>query len=295
MEFGEVARQVFDLYGKGRYRDGLDVIARARPGHPDQDGRLTFWQACLLGMSGRSRDALKVLEAGLDRGLWWAPGMLADSDLDSVRTLPGWDGLLARCEEAAAESAPLRPDPRIRTATTPTQTGTLISLHGAGNDPAAHARVWEEAVPDSWTLITPVGNVPMAPGEWAWPFDLSIDPLVEQLEGLDLRPPLILAGWSQGGGVAASMAWTGPLKVEGLLLVGPGLRDDWDPDSHRHVPTYIVIGEKDLNRARCLKLRDQLTEHGASVFVDERPGLGHERPENLPETIAVALNWLVGD
>lgn len=295
MEFREVQRQVFDLYGKGRYDDGLEVIAGARAEHRDQDGRLTFWQACLLGMSGRPRDALEVLEAGLDRGLWWAPGMLADSDLDSVRTLPEWDDMLARSEKAAAEKARLRPDPQIRIATASTQTGTLITLHGAGNDPAAHAELWEEATPGSWTVITPAGNVPMAPGEWAWPFDLSLGPLVEQLEGLQFKPPLVLAGWSQGGGLAASMAWTGPLNAGGLLLVGPGLRNDWDPGSHRRVPTYIVIGENDLNLARCLELRGQMTEHEVPVFVDERPDLGHEHPENFAETIVVALDWLVGN
>lgn len=285
-------RRVFDLYGEASYDTGLEVIAAARPEHPDQDGRLTFWQACLLGMSGRPQEALEVLEAGLERGLWWAPGVLADSDLDSVRTLPGWAEVVSRGEQAASEMLSLRPDPQVRPATSASPEGTLVTLHGAGADPIAHAQRWGDATPESWTVITPTGNVPTAPGQWAWPYDLSLGPLAEHLEGLQLEPPLVLAGWSQGGGMAASMAWMGDLEVNGLLLIGPGLRDEWDPASHRHVPTYIFIGENDLNLAKCLELRDQMSELGLRVWLDEQPGLGHELPDDLREIVVAALEWL---
>lgn len=294
MEFREVARKVFDSYGNGSYEDGLEVIVKARPEHPDEDATLTFWQACLLGMSGRPTEALEVLSAGLDRGLWWAGGQLADSDLDPVRSLPGWDGMLSRSERAAAQVARLRPDPLVRSATASTFDGTLITLHGAGADPKAHAELWGEATPESWTLITPAGNVPMPSGEWSWPFDLTVSPVGEQLESLELEPPMFLAGWSQGGGMAATLAWMGALEVEGLLLIGPGLRAEWDPETHRHVPTYMVIGETDLNLESCIKLRDMMRRQGVPVMLDELPGQGHELPENLGATIAAALDWLIG-
>lgn len=295
MDFVEVQRRVIDLYGNGEYDQGLEVIAEARPELPDEDGMLTFYEACLLGISGRPRQALETLEAGFDRGLWWAPGQLADSDLDSVRTLPGWDALWSNGEQAASEMSSLRPDPLVRPAATAIPEGTFVTLHGAAVDPMAHSKQWEEAAPSSWTVITPVGSVPTTSGHWAWPYDLSVGPLIEHLEELELRRPVILAGWSQGGGMAASMAWTGPLDVDGLLLFGPGLRDhQWDPRLHRHVPTYIVIGERDLALPSCLELRDRMTKHHATVFLDELPGKGHELPEDLQETIAVALNWLTG-
>jgi len=295
MDFVDVQRRVIDLYGKEAYDQGLETIAVARPEHPDEDGILTFYEACLLGKSGRIREALETLEAGLDRGLWWAPGQLADSDLDSVRTLPGWETVLARGEQAVSEMSSLRPDPLVRPGATANPEGTFITLHGAGVDPMAHAKRWEEAAPSTWTVITPVGSVPMTSGHWAWPYDLSLEPLIEHLEGLPLWRPLILAGWSQGGGMAASMAWAGPLEVDGLLLFGPGLRDrQWDPGSHRHVPTYIVIGQHDLALRSCLELRERMADHGAAVLLDELPGKGHELPENLQGTIALALDWLLG-
>ena len=95
-----MANRVFDLYWEKRYGEALDFVEDARSDHPHQDGRLTFWQACLLGISGRSPEAIDVLEGGLERGLWWAPDLLTDSDLDSVRSLPGWEGMERRCSDA---------------------------------------------------------------------------------------------------------------------------------------------------------------------------------------------------
>ena len=292
MDFREVQRKVYELYGKKRYGDGLEVIAQARPDHPDHDVTLTFWQACLLGVSGRAEEALAALEEGLTRGLWWAPGMLADHDLDSVRTLPSWDEVEARGEQAAAEVASQRPDPIVRGATSSTPKGTVITLHGAGNDPKTHADRWGRAIPGAWTVVTPAGSVPMSVGTWGWPFDLSHGTLAADLDGLEFSSPAILAGWSQGAGLAAVFAWTGALEVKGLLLLGPGFPHDWDPSTHHRVPTYIVIGEHDFNLGSCAKLRDRMREHGVPVILDERPGLGHEPPNNLEETLAAALDWL---
>ena len=292
MEFREVQQQVFDLYGREAYDEGLAVISDARSDLPEEDSILTFYEACLLGMSGRAQEALEKLEAGFDRGLWWSPGQLADSDLDSVRTLPGWEGVLSRGEQAASEMSLLRPDPLVRHAAAERPEGTLVTVHGAGVDPWAHAKRWEAATPTSWTVITPVGNIPTTSGHWAWPYDLVLDPLIDHLEGSQLARPLILSGWSQGGGMAAVMAWVGPLEIDGLLMFGPGLRDrKWDPDSHRHVPTFIVVGDHDLALTSCLELRDRMTEREAAVFLKELTDLGRELPDNLAETIQTALDW----
>ena len=104
-----------DLYWEKHYDDALDVVEDARSDHPHEDGRLTFWQACLLGISGRSSEALDTLTSGIDRGLWWAPDLLADSDLDSVRSLRGWEGVERLCVEATERyMAQHHPRPQVR-------------------------------------------------------------------------------------------------------------------------------------------------------------------------------------
>jgi predicted esterase len=295
MDFRDVTRRVFDLYDDGRYEDGLEVIEAARPEHREEDGRLTFWEACLLGMSGAPEQALATLQAGMDRGLWWAPGMLADSDLDSVRGLEGWEELLDRCSQLSAEYIAVhRPECQVYPAVVASPAGTLITLHGAPADPIAHAEEWREAVPDTWTLVAPVGTVVVSPGQWAWAHDASGDAVLEQLEDLELSPPVVLAGWSQGGWVAANIAWEGLLDVVGLVLVAPSIGEAvWDPDLHRGVPSYIVVGELDRYLPGCLALEMVLERAGVPVFLDQRAGMGHALPEDFSETTAAALDWVV--
>jgi predicted esterase len=296
MDFRDVSRRVFDLYDDGRYEDGLEVIEAARPEHREEDGRLTFWEACLLGMSGAPEQALATLQAGMVRGLWWAPGMLADSDLDSVRGLEGWEELADRCSQSSADfSAAHRLETLLRPASMENPVGTVITLHGAGVDPIAHADEWREAVPDAWNVVVPVGTVAFSEKQWAWAYDGSADAVPEQLEALELTPPLVLAGWSQGAGVAAMLAWEGPLGSIGLVLMAPSFHQrTWDVPSYRPVPTYIVVGELDHPYLPgCLAIEERLREADVPVFLDQRAGMGHALPEDFSETLAAAFDWVV--
>ena len=294
MDFESVARQVFDLYGKQRYDEALEPVETARSDHPDQDGQITFWRACLLGVSERPTEALQTLQGGLERGLWWAPDMLADSDLDSIRNLEGWEEVVGRCQEATDQFiVQHRSEPLVRPARTEKPAGTLITLHGAGADPLAHTERWFGAVPESWTVVAPVGTVPFSETQWAWPHDNPTSVVIDQLDHLAFPHPVVLAGYSQGGRVAASLAWEGLLEVVGLILMAPSLQQRvWDPQSHRQVPTYVVVGELDRSLPECLELQRRLEEAGVPLLMDQRPDLGHQQPEDLGETITAALNWI---
>ncbi len=290
-----MAQRVFDLYSEGRYEEALRVVEGARPDHPEEDGRLTFWEACLLGVSGAPDEALRVLEAGMERGLWWAPDMLADSDLDAVRELKGWDEVLHRCSELAAEfSATHRPETQHHPASVDSPAGTVITLHGGGADPAAHADQWRGAVPDAWTVVAPVGTVPVSKGEWGWAHDGSTDAVLEQIRDLELSPPVVLSGFSQGGGVAAALAWEGAVEASGLVLVCPSLGPlRWDPGSHRRVPTYIIAGDLDRYLPACLELKEGMERGGVPVRLDELPGVGHRVPDDFPRRMRAALEWVI--
>jgi predicted esterase len=296
MTFNAVARRVLALYGEARYGEALGLVDAAFRDHPEEDGRLTFWKACLLGISGRPEEALQALREGMERRLWWAPEMLADTDLDSVRSLPGWEDLLRRCDEAAHEFVARhpRPDPQVRPARRAPATGTLVTLHGGGADPRAYAELWRDATPDAWTVVAPVGSVPFSESEWAWSRpDHSIGEVVDQLDALGVPPPVVVAGYSQGSGVAALLAWQGPVAAAGLIMVAPTSRlGRWDPRAHRRVPTYIVVGDEDLGMPAGLDHDGLLQEAGVPVHLDRRPGLGHRLPDDLDATIEAALGWL---
>lgn len=290
MDFGELRRAIFNLYFEGSYGEGLDAIENGRSHFPEEDSTLTFYEACFTSLSGNPDRALEVLEAGLVRGLGWHPKMLLDSDLDATRSLDGWEEFVARSEGRVAEWGLDPPGPLVHIAENPT--GTVVALPGVG-DPNRFFDVWQPAVPHQWTLIGLAGDVPIARGEWAWPFDLSTDSLTATMRRLSLTPPVVLSGFSQGSNLAAKVAWDGDVEAVGLILFAGPAPDPWPTSRQRPVPTYIFVGDEDGARENCAALSKALSQAGVPNVLNVREGLGHELPEDLDQVFATGLEWIL--
>lgn len=292
MEFSTLARRVVDCYLHGAYQEALQVVRLGRDRLPEEDPALTWYEACLLGVSGEPGRSLEVLEAGLDRGLAWHPRQLADADLHSVRKLEGWERFEQRSAERVEAWTMAPPPPMVRDVADPA--GTLIALHGAGNHPERFFDEWDNATPREWALMVPVGDVPMTKDEWAWPFDLVTDSLVDSLAGLILTPRVVLAGFSQGGRLAAKAAWDGDVEATGLITVAAGLSTElWANSQQRSVPTYVLIGTADGGYDDCQEAASLLRKANVPVHLEVREGLGHITPPDLDVVIASALDWIL--
>lgn len=291
MEFPDVARKVFAAYDDASFGEALDVVREARPGFPERDSTLTFWEACLLSLTGRPERAIDALDAGLDRGLSWHPRMLTDPDLDAARELERWPALLNRSGDLAAATEASRPPPLVRRATD--ATGTVIALHGAGHDPRDFHAEWVDLIPAAWTVVAPVGDVPMSDLAWAWPFDLSLDSLLAALEPIELTEPVVLAGFSQGASMAAKAAWNNAISATGLILSAATLPTDlWETSQKRPVPLYAVVGTVDRAYHHCTEIAEQLERDGVAVHLDVREGMGHVAPPDLDQVIRNGLDWI---
>jgi hypothetical protein len=66
--FAAVTDEVSRLYGEGRYQDGADLVARARPHLPERDCPLTFWEGCCQSMAGNPEPAVEILRCGHGQG-----------------------------------------------------------------------------------------------------------------------------------------------------------------------------------------------------------------------------------
>lgn len=292
MDWDEVRDSVFVAYGEGSYREALDIVLEARSRFSERDSILTRFEACLLSMCNEPHAALDVLEAGLDRGLFWHPRMLADPDLDAAREIDGWDDFVSRSAAVADKLALNRPHPIIRDADAPA--GTMVALHGAGEVPEDFFAEWVSAIPPDWRVVAPIGDVPMSDVRWAWPFDMATDSLVEALDGISLTEPIVMSGFSQGARIAAEAAWNGVVDVSGLILSAAGLEPEvWDKSKQRPVPLYLVIGTKDYAHEPSLATVEVLGEAGVPVTLDVREGLGHRPPDDLDQVMATGLEWIV--
>jgi predicted esterase len=291
MEFEDVAEEMLVAYGRKSFGDAIDIVRQARPQFPERDSTLTFWEACLLSRGGEAPGALECLESGLNRGLSWHPRMLADPDLNAARGLDGWADFETRSAILTEAHSVSRPEPLIRHASRPA--GTVVALHGGGQVPEDFFAEWEAVIPGDWTLVAPIGDVPVSDDAWAWPFDGSTDSLVESLGHLQLDQPIVMAGFSQGAVLAAKAAWNGLIDASGLILAGPGVpATTWEESKRRPVPLYAVAGTDSFDYEPLTETSHALRRDGVPVHLDLRDGLGHAVPEDFYLVIRAGLDWI---
>ena len=246
MDFAAVTDEVYRLYREGGYQDGAALVARARPLLPERDSRLTFWEACFRSMAGNPETAVEILRDGTDRGLWWPEGMLADRDLDAARILAGWSEVVAASEAHEQARMAKRPSIRVRQG----QGGTVLALHGAHADPGEFADRWEADVPAEWAVVTPVGSLPLPEGGWSWSHDTSprVDDVMQQLSGIEIVRPVVVAGFSAGATLGIELVAGGFVDADCLVLISPYVPDSDDMvallDSLTR-PVILVYGSED--------------------------------------------------
>ena len=269
--------EVYRLYREGRYQEGADLVARARPHLPERDSRLTFWEACFQSMAGDPTRAVEILLAGTARGSWWPEGMLADRDLDAARILDGWSEVVAASEAHEQARMDARPAMRVRRVQ---GGGTVIALHGAHADPVEFADRWEADVPAEWGVVTPVGSLPVPEGGWSWSHDTSprVDDVMQQLSGIEMVAPVIAAGFSAGAVLGIELVAGGFVEADCLILLSPYVPEPDDMVavlSSLSCPAVLVYGAED---------RESDTYESLSGAVSEVvvvPGIGHRLPQDL--------------
>jgi predicted esterase len=305
MTFRELTDKMMLMYTERKYVDALQLVEQNADHFPEQSARTTFWKMCLLSLAGRSEEVISVFQKGLDAGLWWAGGQFVDPDLDAVRYLPEFQRLVsvsqAKYEEARKY---IKRDPAVLVPEAPASGlyPLLIALHGRNGNKAAHLEFWEAARQRGWLVVSPQSTQPLFDGAYCWDDSalgladvLSSYAQVSQKYQIDPQRMLI-AGFSQGSGMAIYTALSGNVKVRGFI----GIASFWDkPDSlvpqseaARWVRGYFVIGEKDHTLENAKEVKNVLKEHGVQFTEELHPDLAHEFPADFGSSFEKAINFI---
>jgi len=268
MTFRELTDKMMDLYNKGNYSDALQLVEQNADRFPELSSRITFWRMCLLSLCGRSDDVLSVFQQGLDSGFWWAHSQFRDTDLDPVHDLPEFKRLMAISQEKYEEARKhIKRDQAILLPET-SAAGLyplLIALHGGAGNKESNLEYWEAARRKGWLVLLPQSTQPLYPGVYSWiDGELGLADLIFYIAKTSKEYPIdlqrvVIAGFSQGSGMAIYAALSGKINVHGFM----GIATYWaDPDSlvlpekhSRPVRGYFVTGEKDrgLDRIRAIQ------------------------------------------
>lgn len=235
-----------------------------------------------------------------------------------MRALLPWLVLLAGCWSSPAVAPPPPPAPAERLAPPApvfehgltyeerwlggalpgSDVPVIVAVHGMGDDPDHFAGLFE-----AWTtpahLVLPRGPHALGEGhawmtirtiegrdaELAAQLDASaarVAALCRELARDDRKP--VLAGFSQGGMIAWTVASRHPDTIAGAVAVSGYLPDALRPQAGQAAPPIRVLhGQDDRIVPLALDLRsvDQAKEAGLDVTIEMFPAVGHQIPPNM--------------
>lgn len=305
MTFRALTDKVVALYTERKYADALHLLEQKAHEFPGQASRTTFWKMCLLSLSGRSEEVLSVFQKGLDSGLWWAGNQFQDTDLDAVRGLPEFQRLVAVSQEKYKEARiHIKRDQAILVpeASASGMYPLLIALHGRNGNKDSHLPPWEAARQRGWLVVSPQSTQPLFEGAYCWddPALGIADVLfsyeqISQTYQIDPRH-ILLAGFSQGSGMAMYAALSGKIAVQGFI----GVASFWDrpdtlvpqTDPTKSIRGYFVIGEKDHTLENAKEVKNVLKENGIQFTEELHPDLGHEFPSDFESSFDKAIDFI---
>lgn len=306
LSFRELTDEMVHLYEEGKYAEALQLVEQNADGFPEQSARTTFWKMCLMSLCNRPEDVMSVFQQGLDSGLWWSERQFLDTDLDAVRDLPEFKRLAAISQEKYEEErkhigrdqAILLPE-----ASAPDSYPLLIALHGGNGNKESNLEYWEMARQKGWLVLSPQSTQPLFPGAYAWiDGELGVADINLYFEKVSKEYSIdpervVIAGFSQGGGMAIYAALNGKVNVRGFIGIGTY----WaDPDSlvplanhTRPVRGYFVTGEKDRSLDKIREIQKILNENNVQFEEEIHPDLGHEFPPDFEASFDKAIAFIL--
>jgi len=302
MTFNQLTEQMVALYHQKKMEEALQLIERNLNSFPEQAARLTFWRMCFLSLTGRSEEVLAVFQQGLDSGLWWHTELFTDPDLNAVRDLPEFKRLMAISQERyEEEQAQIERDYTVLQPEPPSsgQYPLLITLHGRNGNKESDLVQWELARQRGWLVLSAQSTQPVFQGAYHW--DNSDRALADLrfyydqvLQKYEVDPQRILiAGFSQGSGMAMYTALTGSLPVRGFIGIGTWWADANQLDiPGNQVRGYFITGEKDHTLERAREIQEVLRKNNVEFAEEVHTDLGHEFSADFGASFDKAIHFI---
>jgi predicted esterase len=307
--WSDAAAVVRALAEKGDVDDAVARLETLLTPYPQHIGLTYLTQAQLLAKAGRGAASLAPLERALARGCRYKrTWLLADTAFAPLRSLPAFEDVLARAHNAW-EAATAAAKPHLTFAIPdrlPDAFGypTLMVLHGNNSNAKETMPHWGPMADHGWVVAVPQSSeVGSSPDGFTWnDTERTAKELDLQFERIDRatqidRSRIVLAGFSMGGLQAIRLALTKRFTVRGFIAVCAYLPtvEEFakliEGGAGKMLRGYVFVGEKDMSRAGARALVELFQSHNLRAQLDERPGLGHEYPDDMEATLTKALEF----
>lgn len=304
----KIEQQFHHLAQAGKYTEALELVTREAHLFPDYSQKVVYsWRMTMACRINNWALALQILKEAVTAGHWYAD-LRSDPDYQSLHGIAEFEQLVAVCEDRRKQemnsAVPvlkiLQPDPIY--APFP----LLLALHGAQSNVKSFAGHWASAVSHGLFVGLPQSSQVYGRGTYTWnDWEWAIREVQKHFGALCAEYPIVsqdavLAGFSQGAGLAAWLFLSGVIKARGLILVGPFLPDvnELIPllESHNLKGTraYIVAGQRDKYCCEVAqKLTDILPQYGIECKLDIYVDLEHSFPTDFEKKLPQAIDYVL--
>lgn len=308
--FSEIASAVRTLSEQGQTDAAALQLENAVAAYPRQVGLNYQMQAQLLAKAGRSAEAIARLDTALARGCRYkSDWLMNDQALASLHADASFRDVVARAQRAYDEAANAA-KPHLKFAipdSLPDAFGypLLMVLHGNNSNATETLPHWGEMANRGWVVAVPQSDeIGASPDAYVWndhahvaeQLDLQFD-RVKRATQVDTSR-IVLAGFSMGATQALNLALKKRYTVRGVISIAA-----WMPQiegfttlvqggAGKMVRFYVVVGGKDASSAGARAFVALLESHQIRAKLDERPGLGHDYPEDMDATLSDALEFV---
>ncbi len=302
MTFPQLTDELMRLYSQRNYAEALELVEQNADQFPVQRARTTFWRMCLLSLSGRPNDMLALFRHGLDSGLWWAgQQFVVETDFDPVRELPEFKQLVEESNRKSIEMQDqIQPD---RALLLPDDTSGelpfLIALHGRNGNKDQDLEYWDVARRRGWLVLAPQSRQALFEGAYCWDDrEQGLNDIlfhveeIMQTHNVD-RQRVVIAGFSQGSGMAIYTALNGEANARGFIGIGTWWQDPAElAIQRRDLRGYFVTGEKDHTLDRAREIQNVLKQNDIPFTEEVHPDLGHAFPADFERAFDQAIDFI---
>jgi predicted esterase len=305
----EVEQQYHQLVASGAYEEALTLVTReAHQFSYNAQKVVYYWRFRMAALLNRPELVVQLLAEAVTTGHWYS-GLAEDEEFELVHHWPEFERLAAVCAQRRTEAmATAVPILKVRQPENqPPPYPLLLALHGNNSLMEPFSRHWETAVRHGWLVGLPQSSQSYEPGTVSWvDWEWSIEEIQQHYNTLCTDYPIdsqrtVLAGFSMGGGLATSLALSGKIKVQGVLLISPFLNDARNMipylDAGLYSPdlrAYLVASERDeYCRNIAQQLAELLPQYNIACRLEIYPDTGHSFPlpfeAKLPEVLAFLM------
>ena len=303
--YQEMRGVVMELFEQQRYAEAAAILAGAVARYPDHVEANTFNLALMYASLGDPDEAVRALEDGHRRGIFYGKWSLRGAPWDTLGDLAGFQRALARNAELLAEaqkSAVMKLEVATPDGYDPGRAYPLfIALHGGGENLAQFRPHWTSPRLRKEFIVAYVQSSQVAAMDgYHWQDDaITSRELNEAYRAVvaeyavDIRRVLV-GGFSSGGYGALVTALAGALPAAGFVVLCPEVpvepnRDSLDEAARRGLRGTLLTTEQDGRLDQQKRFVDCLDQGGLDVRLIVTPDIGHWYPDDLERLIDEAL------